>query len=207
VASFKNKAAQAKARREIQKRVAEIEARSTENLDYAFDKLIHDQPDLYFKMEEGLEEVRLTVGLIGEGLDDALGLAELERLERRLDFVEDRFEELESELFNRPRRRRKRRPSLADFFRAAAGGGGSGEATDPQGEVRTSAEAYAILGIEDDSSLAVVTRAFRQKLKELHPDARDGDRSAEPQLRKLIAAYQYLKTTYNWGEDTPPPSP
>jgi hypothetical protein len=207
VASFKNKAAQAKARREIQKRVSEIEARSTENLDYAFDKLIHEQPDLYFKMEEGLEEVRLTVVLIGEGLEDASGLAELERLERRLDFVEDRFEELESELFNRPRRRRKRRPSLADFFRAAAGGGGSGEATDPQGEVRTSAEAYAILGIEDDSSLTVVTRAFRQKLKELHPDARDGDRSAEPQLRKLIAAYQYLKTIYNWGEDTPPPSP
>ncbi len=207
MASFKNKAAQAKARREIQKRVSEIQARSTENLDYAFDKLIHEQPDLYFKMEEGLEEVRLTVVLIGEGLEDASGLAELERLERRLDFVEDRFEELESELFNRPRRRRKRRPSLADFFRAAAGGGGSGEATDPQGEVRTSAEAYAILGIEDDSSLTVVTRAFRQKLKELHPDARDGDRSAEPQLRKLIAAYQYLKTIYNWGEDTPPPSP
>ena len=207
MASFKNKAAQAKARREIQKRVSEIEARSTENLDYAFDKLIHEQPDLYFKMEEGLEEVRLTVVLIGEGLEDALGLAELERLERRLDFVEDRFEELESELFNRPRRRRKRRPSLADFFRAAAGGGGSGEAGDPQGEVRTSAEAYAILGLEDDSSLTVVTRAFRQKLKELHPDARDGDRSAEPQLRKLIAAYQYLKTIYNWGEDTPPPSP
>lgn len=207
MASFKNKAAQAKARREIQKRVSEIQARSTENLDYAFDKLIHEQPDLYFKMEEGLEEVRLTVVLIGEGLEDASGLAELERLERRLDFVEDRFEELESELFNRPRRRRKRRPSLADFFRAAAGGSGSGEAGDPQGEVRTSAEAYAILGIEDDSSLTVVTRAFRQKLKELHPDARDGDRSAEPQLRKLIAAYQYLKTIYNWGEDTPPPSP
>jgi DnaJ-domain-containing protein 1 len=147
------------------------------------------------------------VGLIGEGLEDASGLAELERLERRLDFVEDRFEELESELFNRPRRRRKRRPSLADFFRAAAGGGGSGEAGDPQSEVRTSAEAYAILGLEDDSSLTVVTRAFRQKLKELHPDARDGDRSAEPQLRKLIAAYQYLKTIYNWGEDTLPPSP
>jgi hypothetical protein len=207
VASFKNKAAQAKARREIQKRVSEIQARSTENLDYAFDKLIHEQPDLYFKMEEGLEEVRLTVVLIGEGLEDASGLAELERLERRLDFVEDRFEELESELFSRPRRRRKRRPSLADFFRAAAGGGGSGEAGDPQGEVRTSAEAYAILGLEDDSSLTVVTRAFRQKLKELHPDARDGDRSAEPQLRKLIAAYQYLKTIYNWGEDTPSASP
>lgn len=108
---------------------------------------------------------------------------------------------------SRPRRRRKRRPSLADFFWAAAGGGGSGEATDLQGEARTSAEAYAILGIEEDNSLTAVTRAFRQKLKEFHPDARDGDRSAEPQLRKLVAAYQYLKTTYNWGEDTPPASP
>jgi len=49
-------------------------------------------------------------------------------------------------------------------------------------------------------------KAFRKRAKELHPDVRAGDRSGEVQLRKLIAAYQYIKSIYNWGEDTPSPS-
>lgn len=205
MAFSKNKQAQAKARREMQKRVVEIQARSAEDLDYAFDKLLQEQPDLYFKMEEGLEEIQHTVLLVGEELEGASGLAELERLDRRIEFIEDRFEDLESELFNRPRRRRKRRPNLFDFFRQATGaGGGGGEALDPHSEIRNSAEAYDVLGLEGGASLTAVTRAFRKKAKELHPDSRDGDRSKEPQLRKLLAAYQYLKSIYNWGEDNPP---
>lgn len=193
---------QIKARRDMHKRVTEIQARTLENLDYAFDKLIQEQPDLYFKMEEGLEEVRQTVTLVGEELESARGLAELERLDRRIEFIEDRFEDLESELFARPRRRSKRRPSLFDFFRAAGGGGdGFGGTGDALGDVRTAGEAYEILGLESGCSLTAVTRAFRQKAKELHPDSRDGDRSGEPKLRKLIAAYQYLKSIYNAGDD------
>jgi DnaJ-domain-containing protein 1 len=183
----------------MQKRVSEIHARTMENLDYAFDKLIQEQPDLYFKMEEGLEEMRQTMSLVAGELEAASGLAELERLDRRIEFIEERFEELESELFNRPRRRRKRRPNLFDFFRAAGGSGDAG--LDPQGEVRTAAEAYEILGLESGCTLTAVTRAFRKKVKELHPDARDGDRSGEPKLRKLIGAYQYLKSIYNAGDD------
>ena len=193
---------QIKARRDMQKRIAEIQARTLENLDYAFDKLIQEQPDLYFTMEEGLEEVRQTVTLVGEELDSANGLAELERLDRRIEFIEERFEDLESELFARPRRRSKRRPSLFDFFRAASGGGdGSAGSGDSLGDVRTAAEAYEILGLDSGCSPMAVTRAFRQKAKELHPDSRDGDRSGEPKLRKLIAAYQYLRSTYNTGDD------
>ena len=56
------------------------------------------------------------------------------------------------------------------------------------------ADAFAVLGLEEGSSYQAVTRAFRKKAKELHPDSRDGDRSGEAQLRKLIAAYQYIKT-------------
>ena len=63
------------------------------------------------------------------------------------------------------------------------------------------AEAYEILGLDSGCSPTAVTRAFRQKAKELHPDSRDGDRSGEPKLRKLIAAYQYLRSTYNTGDD------
>src|SRR5436309_14799654 len=49
--------------------------------------------------------------------DVASGISELERLDRRIEFIEDRFEEPEAELYNQPRRRRKRRPNLFDFFR------------------------------------------------------------------------------------------
>ena len=203
MASSKNKQAQAKARREMKSRVAEIQARVTKDIDYAFEALLQEQPDLSLKMESELEEVMRMVELIDGELEEASGISELERLDRRIEFIEERFEDVESELFNRPRRRRKRRPNLFDFFRQATGGG-SGEASDPQGEITNSAEAYSVLGLEEGASLTAVTRAFRRKAKELHPDSRDGDRSTEPQLRKLIAAYQYLKSIYNWGEDNPP---
>src|SRR5207249_12171520 len=88
---------QIKARRDMQKRIAEIQARTLDNLDYAFDKLIQEQPDLYFTMEEGLAEVRQTVTLVGEELDSANGLSELERLDRRLEFSEERFQGLQRE--------------------------------------------------------------------------------------------------------------
>lgn len=188
----------------MKKRVFEIQDRVSKDLDYAFEALLQEQPDLSLKMESELEEVMRMVELIDGELEEASGISELERLDRRIEFIEERFEDVESELFNRPRRRRKRRPNLFDFFRQATGGG-SGEASDPQGKITNSAEAYSVLGLEEGASLTVVTRAFRRKAKELHPDSRDGDRSKEPQLRKLIAAYQYLKSVYNWGEDNPAP--
>ena len=46
------------------------------------------QPDLSLKMESEL--------------DVASGISELERLDRRIEFIEDRFEELEAELYSRP---------------------------------------------------------------------------------------------------------
>ena len=206
VASFQNKRAQAKALQEMKSRVAELQARIAKDVDYAFEALLQVQPDLSLKMENDLEEVLRMAELIESELDEASGISELERLDRRIEFIEDRFEELEAELYSRPRRRRKRRPNLFEFFRQATGGGGWGGSTDPQGEVSNAAEAFAILGLEEGSSYTAVTKAFRKKAKELHPDARAGDRSGEVQLRKLIAAYQYIKSIYNWGEDTPSPS-
>jgi DnaJ domain len=190
----------------MKRRVAEVQARVTKDLDYAFEALLQEQPDLSLKMEDELEEVMRMVELIDGELEDAAGIAELERLDRRIEFIEERFEDLEAELYNRPRRRRKRRPNLFDFFRQASGGGAGGS-SDAQGEVSNSAEAYAILGLEEGSSYTAVAKAFRRKAKELHPDSRDGDRSGETQLRKLISAYQYIKSIQNWGEDAPPPDP
>jgi DnaJ-like protein len=200
VASSQSKRAQAKARQEMKRRVAEIQARVTKDLDYAFEALLQEQPDLSLRMEGELEEVARMVELIDGELEEASGIAELERLDRRIEFIEERFEDLEAELYSRPRRRRKRRPNLFDFFRQATGG-----AADPQSEVSNSAEAYAILGLEEGSSYTAVAKAFRKKAKELHPDSREGDRSGEAQLRKLISAYQYIKSIQNWGEDNPSP--
>ncbi len=206
MASSQNKRAQAKARQEMKRRVAEVQARVTKDIDYAFEALLQEQPDLSLKMEGALEEVLRMVETIDGELEEVSGVAELERLDRRIEFIEEQFEDIEAELYGRPRRRRKRRPNLFDFFRQATGGGGGyGDSSDPQGEVRTAAEAFAVLGLEEGSSYQAVTKAFRKKAKELHPDSRDGDRSGEVQLRKLIAAYQYIKTIYNWGEDKPAP--
>jgi hypothetical protein len=204
VASSQSKRAQTKARQEMKRRVAEIQARVTKDIEYAFEALLQEQPDLSLRMESEMEEVMHTVELIDGELEDASGIAELERLDRRIEFIEERFEDLEAELYSRPRRRRKRRPNLFDFFRQATGGSGGG-AADPQSEVSNSAEAYAILGLEEGSSYTAVSKAFRKKAKELHPDSREGDRSGETQLRKLISAYQYIKSIQNWGEDNPPP--
>ncbi len=189
----------------MKRRIAEVQARVTKDLDYAFEALLQEQPDLSLRMEGELEEVARMVELIDGELDEASGISELERLDRRIEFIEEHFEDLEAELYSRPRRRRKRRPNLFDFFRQATGGGGG--YSDPQSEVSNSAEAYAILGLEEGSSYTAVAKAFRKKAKELHPDSREGDRSGEAQLRKLVSAYQYIKSIQNWGEDNPPPGP
>src|SRR5437773_12022117 len=190
----------------MKSRVAELQARIAKDVDYAFEALLQVQPDLSLKMESDLEEVRRMAELIESELDEASGISELERLDRPIEFIADRFEELEAELYSRPRRRRKGRPNLFHFFRQATGGGGWGGSTDPQGEVSNAAQAFAILGREEGSSYTTVTKAFRMKVKELHPDARAGDGSGELHLRKLIAAHQYIKPNYNCAEDTASPS-
>ena len=205
MASSQFKRAQAKARQEIKRRVIELQARVTKDIDYAFESLLQEQPDLSLKMEGVLEEMLRMVETIDGEIEDVSSVAELERLDRRIEFIEEQFEDIEAELYSRPRRRRKRRPNLFDFFRQATGSGGYGDSSDPQSEVRTAAEAFAVLGLEEGISYTAVTKAFRKKAKELHPDSRDGDRSGEAQLRKLIVAYQYIKTIYNWGEDKPAP--
>jgi hypothetical protein len=53
---------------------------------------------------------------IGEQVDDAIDLSDLTRTAERLAYVEDRLYELESRLYNRPRRRGRYRFSFADFF-------------------------------------------------------------------------------------------
>jgi len=130
------------------------------------------------------------IAIIEEELDEVVEVTHAQRLDARLEFVEDRFEEFDSEIYQRPRRRR-RKINLFDFFKRATGGGGDPMAS--RGEINSHDEAYKALGLEFDSSMAAVTRAFRQQAKKLHPDINNGDRSAEPELRRIIEAYQYLR--------------
>jgi tetrahydromethanopterin S-methyltransferase subunit G len=101
VASSQFKRAQAKARQEMKGRVAEVQARVTKDIDYAFESLLQEQPDLSLKMEGALEEVLRMAATIDGELEETAGVAELERLDRRIEFIEEQFEDIEAELYSR----------------------------------------------------------------------------------------------------------
>ncbi|HZS11844.1 MAG TPA: J domain-containing protein [Nitrospirales bacterium] len=184
----------------MRRRIDELRAKTGDCLDFAMDAMMQERVDSYFRVEEGLEEIEHTLGLIEDELGAVTDSSSAGRLESRLEFMEDRFEEFDSEVRQRPRRRR-RRINLADFFKAAGGGGNMGGA---RGEITTVTEAYGILGLDFGSSLATVTAAFRRRAKTLHPDVRKGDRSAEPELRRIIEAYQMIKEHLGASNTEPP---
>lgn len=183
------------------RRIADLKAKSEDSLDVAIDTMMEERVDSYFRVEQGFGEIERSLQTIEEELSLVGDLSTAQRLEARLEFVEDRYDELDSEVRQRPRRRR-RRITLADFFKAAGGGGG-GMPGQP-GEINTAGEAYEALGLDFGSSMTAVTRAFRTKAKRLHPDARKGDRSSEPQLRRIIEAHQFLKEYLSLSNVEPP---
>lgn len=178
-----------KFRTDMQKRIGSLRAKTEESLDMAVESMMEERVDGFFQVEHGLEEVIKSLIEIEEELEVIRDLSGAMRLESRLEFVEDRWDEFDSEIRERPRRRRKR-VSLADMLKAASGAGSLSE--NPTG-VNNAVDAYAIMGVEFGSSLADVTASFRVKAKQLHPDANNGDRSSEPELRRMLEAYQFLK--------------
>ena len=178
-----------KFRRGMQTRIGSLRSKTEDSLELAVDVMMEERVDSFFRVEQGLEEVIRSLIEIEEELEVIRDLSGAMRLESRLEFVEDRWDEFDSEIRERPRRRRKK-ISLADMLKAASGGGALSE--NPSG-VNNAVDAYAIMGVEFGSSLAEVTAAFRIKAKQLHPDANNGDRSAEPELRRMLEAYQFLK--------------
>jgi hypothetical protein len=116
----------------------------------------------------------------------------LKQFETRLLFLEERFEEIDAELRQRPIRRRRPKISLVDFFRISQ----EEERPTYLGEFSSQHEAFATFNLDPGTPLKTVTATFRKMAKELHPDSRGGDRSEEPKLRRLIAAYQYIKEFY-----------
>lgn len=177
----------------MSKRIGELRVKTEESLDFAIDTMFQERIDSYLRVEQGLVEVDRMLNLIESDLEEVFEFSTAERLESRLEFIEDRFEEFDSEIRGRPRRRR-RRVNLFNFFKSMGSGGD--EPTAAKGEINSAVEAYRALGLEFGSSRSVVTRAFRQQVKKIHPDIRNGDRSSEPELRRIIEAYQYLKQDF-----------
>ena len=171
----------------LKKRAAELRGKIEQGIEEGFEKLLLENMDAYFGLEEKCQEIDQVLSHLPEEIEETVDPVGFQKLGERLDYLEDLFDEVESEALNRGRRRRRRRFNFADFFRYSQGGQAS------PSEINNSLEAYQILGLEAGSSMSKVTTAFRRLAKQLHPDARGGDRSQEPQLRKLVAAYQFIK--------------
>lgn len=184
-----NRAKLARYRAGMRRRIETLRTKTEDSLDFAIDHMMQDRVDSYFKVEEGLEEIDRTLGLIEAELEEIWDFSGALRLDSRLEFIEDLFEELDSEARQRPRRRR-RQLNMSDFFKAAGGGG---DALGSRGEITNASDAFNALGLDSGCSMAAITAAFRQRAKRLHPDVRKGDRSSEPELRRIIEAYQYLR--------------
>jgi hypothetical protein len=172
----------------LRRRIAELTGAVELDLAFVFERFFDTRAYSYATLEEELQNFENLFVKIEAQVDDAIDLSDLTRTAERLAYVEDRLDELESRLYNRPRRKGRHRFSFSDFFSQFSQR--NGEA--PLGEVSVS-EAYRILSLEEGSGLLEVTAAFRRFAKQYHPDARGGDRSAESQLRKVVEAYQFLK--------------
>jgi len=188
----------------MRRRIDSLRPKAEESLELAVDSMMQERVDSFFRVEEGLEEILKSLVQIEEELVEIRDFSGAMRLESRLEFVEDRWDDFDSEIRERPRRRRKK-ISLADMLKAAGGGGG--DLSQGSSGINNAMDAYAALGVEFGSSLADVTAAFRQKAKQLHPDSNNGDRSAEPELRRMLEGYQFLKEYLSISNVEPPRSP
>lgn len=156
------------------------------DLAFAFDQFYEARVYTYFALEEKLQGFEDLLHKIEDQINEVETWAELNRTAERLSYVEDRLDELESALYGRSRRRKRR--GFSDFFSRFT------EKRDPlDGEIASVTEAYQTLGLSEEADLSTVTTAFRRSAKECHPDTKGGDRSAEARLRRVVAAYQFLR--------------
>ena len=107
----------------MHKRIGSLRSKTEDSMDVAVDTMMEERVDSYFRVEQGLDEIIKSLLQIEEELEQICDLSGAMRLESRLEFVEDRWDDLDSEIRERPRRRR-RRISLADMLRRPAGAGG-----------------------------------------------------------------------------------
>jgi len=174
----------------LRERMDGLQRKISVGMEFALDHLFEHHIDHYFRHEEAFEELDSLFCRVTAGFDSLDTVDALRRFEARFVILEDRCEEIDAALRQRPMRRRQR-INFFNFFRQSQGGDQRFEG--PRPEVSSLTEAYEILGVEPDTRPALITAAFRRLVKEVHPDLNGGDRSHEPRLRKLMAAYQLIK--------------
>jgi DnaJ domain len=77
--------------------------------------------------------------------------------------------------------------------------------------VRLDGDLYVLLGVTPSATAEEITRAFRARAKELHPDVRPDDAMAAEEFKELGQAYRVLvdpdrRATYDRGR-VPAPAP
>lgn len=167
--------------------------KSMAGMDLAMDRMFALQPETYLRYEERFSELARLLECLQAELESVGNWGELDRIQRRVFFLEERFEDIDSVLRKRPRRSRSRF-SMDNLFRASQGRQGRNRTSSGSDENGLSMEeACEVLGLEMTANLPEIRKKFRALMKELHPDIRMGDRSKEGQMRKILAAYEVLK--------------
>ena len=175
-------------RKKLRDRVEELNHRVEKCSVEALERVFYERMDTYFAQEERLEEMAQLLVQIFDEVDQAQDLNRLRRISERLAYLEDHYEQIDSVLYDRPARPRQNRFNFFKFFQQR-----QANTSGVHNEISNEAEAYRELGLETHSSMKDVKVAFRHLIKQLHPDRHHGDRSTEPQLRKLVAAYEFIK--------------
>ena len=75
----------------------------------------------------------------------------------------------------------------------------------------STAEAYGILGLTSDATLADVKKAYRKLARQHHPDRNNADPVAIDRFRRITEAYEYLSAhlkdnPYGNGRSRPGPA-
>ena len=154
----------------------------------AIEKVLYERMDTYFAQESRLEELEQMLAQIRREIDGTQNLSQLKRISARLNFIEDHLEDIDSVLYDRPMRLSKHRFRLFDFFKQWQ----ENASRLVNAEFTNLIDAYREFGLDDGSSLKLVKKTFRKMIKQLHPDQNNGDRSHEPRMRRLLAAYEFI---------------
>jgi hypothetical protein len=72
---------------------------------------------------------------------------------------------------------------------------GSDPGRPPRPVSRLQREALTALGLDEAASLNDIKARYKELVKRFHPDANGGDRGAEESFRRVIKAYQTLRTS------------
>ena len=95
----------------MRRRIDSLRPKAEESLELAVDTMMQERVDSFFRVEQGLEEIIKSLVQIEEELGEIRDLSGAMRLESRLEFVEDRWDDFDSEIRERPRRRRRKSAS------------------------------------------------------------------------------------------------